>query len=183
VLELKEQDIDVASILAENVRMQLYEHHVSDQLSGGLGALDRERLLEGLPSDLGLDVKKAAAKAAYTAKSKARSVMVQAFAYYRTRDYDAAVKYVNNLVACATLCDSELGKDVKWDAKEEVLDVFGLYCDRTPDAAARDRAAKVLRLAEDEAKSVVEAVDAGTYGVGSGGPTSGGSKRETESIF
>lgn len=78
VLELKEQDVDVDSVLAENMRMQLYETHVAEVLSSGAGhAVDTERLLQGLPSDLKLDVKIASAKAKQTAKGKTRSTMVQ----------------------------------------------------------------------------------------------------------
>lgn len=78
MLELKEQDVDVDSVLADNMRMKLYEAHVAEVLSSGAGhAVDTERLLDGLPSDLKLEVPKAAAKAKEAAKGKIRSVMVQ----------------------------------------------------------------------------------------------------------
>jgi hypothetical protein len=106
---------------------------------------------------------------------------VQAFAYYRTRDYDSAVKYLNNLLACAALSDKGLGADVKWDAREEVLDLFGLYCQRTPEEAARTRAAEVLGLPAEQAASVVSAVDSGEFGTGSS--SSMGGVEEPTSIF
>ena len=78
VLELKEQDVDVDTVLADNMRMQLYEAHIAEVLTSGAGhAVDVERLLQGLPSDLKLDVPKAASKAKDAAKGKTRSVMVQ----------------------------------------------------------------------------------------------------------
>lgn len=78
VLELKEQDVDVDTVLADNMRMQLYEAHIAEVLtSGGGHTVDVERLLQGLPSDLKLDVARAASKAKEAAKGKTRSVMVQ----------------------------------------------------------------------------------------------------------
>jgi hypothetical protein len=78
VLELKEQDVDVATVLADNMRMQLYEGHVAEVLSSGAGpSVDAERLLHTLPQDLKIDVAKAAGKAREAAKGKARSVLVQ----------------------------------------------------------------------------------------------------------
>lgn len=78
VLELKEQDVDVDTVLADNMRMQLYEAHIAEVLTSGSGhAVDVQRLLEGLPSDLKLDVARAASKAKEAAKGKTRSVMVQ----------------------------------------------------------------------------------------------------------
>lgn len=186
-MELKEQDIDVSSVLAENMRAQLYDSHIADVLSrGDGGAVDAQALLRTLPEDLKLDAGKAAARAAETARGKARSVMVQAFAYYRTRDYDAAVKYVNNLLACAAVCAEQgkaLGDDVKWDAKEEILDLFGLYCDREAGEAARTRAADVLRIEPEEAKEVAAEVDNGTFQQGLAGRAAAKTSEESSSIF
>lgn len=78
VLELKEQDVDVDTVLADNMRMQLYETHIAEVLAAGAGnTVDTHKLLETLPADLKLDVPKAAAKAKEAAKGKTRSVMVQ----------------------------------------------------------------------------------------------------------
>lgn len=187
VLELKEQDIDVSSVLAENMRAQLYDSHVSDVLSRGDGAaVDVGALLRTLPEDLGLDAGKAAARAVDTARGKARSVMVQAFAYYRTRDFDAAVKYMRNLLACVAVAEEggkALGEDVKWDAKEEILDLYGLFCDREGDAEVRTRAAGVLQLEEAEAQGIVEAVDAGTFQQGLAGRSAAKTTEGSSSIF
>ena len=187
VLELKEQDIDVSAVLAENMRAQLYDTHVAEVLSrGDGGTVDAEALLRKLPADLDLDAGKAAARAVETARGKARSVMVQAFAYYRTRDYDAAVKYTNNLLACAAVSaegGKALGEDVKWDAKEEILDLYGLYCEREGDEGARTRAADVLQLEAEEAKGIAEAVDNGSFQQGLAGRTAAKANEESTSIF
>lgn len=187
VLELQEQDIDVSTVLADNMRGQLYDTHVADVLSRGDGAaVDADALLRTLPADLKLDVDKTAARAVDVARGKARSVMVQAFAYYRTRDYDSAIKYVNNLLACAAVAEAggkALEDDVKWDAKEEILDLFGLFCDREADAGARSRAAGVLQLAEAEAAGIAEAVDNGSFQQGLAGRAAAKTTESSTSIF
>lgn len=86
---------------------------------------------------------------------------MQAVAYYRTRDYESAVQYVNNLLACVAIAGGDAKSDVKWDAREEVLDLFGCYCQRTPDEAARNAAAEVLGLSAEQAASIVSAADSG----------------------
>lgn len=107
--------------------------------------------------------------------------ILQAVAYYRTRDYDSAVKYVNNLLACTAISGADIKDDVKWDAREEVLDLFGCYCENTPDDAARSRCAEVLGLPAEQAASIVAAADAGELkksSVGAGKPA-----QEASSIF
>lgn len=104
-------------------------------------------------------------------------------AYYRTRDYESAVKYVNNLLACVAISGGDAKGDVKWDAREEVLDLFGLYCQRTPDEAARSRAAEVLGLPEDQAASIISAADSGDLKTGASVGKGATASQQPTSIF
>ena len=110
--------------------------------------------------------------------------VVQAVAYYRTRDYDSAVKYVNNLLACVAISGGDAKSDVKWDAREEVLDLYGCYCQRTPDETARKNAAEVLGLSAEQAASIVSAADSGELKTKSASVAGAGSPaQQPTSIF
>jgi hypothetical protein len=110
--------------------------------------------------------------------------VVQAVAYYRTRDYTSAVKYVNNLIACVAVAGGDSTKDVKWDARDEVLDLFGCYCQSTEEEAARARAAQVLGLSDEQAASIISAADSGELNTSMVGSVSKGpTAQQPTSIF
>jgi hypothetical protein len=183
VLELADQDVDVSSFVGEGMSMQLYEQHITEQLSNGVGAIDTERLLQGIPEQLQIDAKKARSRAEYLAKNKVRPTLVQALAYQRTKDNHAAVKYMRNLMACARV-DAGAAKGVKWDSKKELLDLYGLFCSSSKDDSERGELGGVLRLSAEEQSDMRAAVDSGAYEEGGGGMArAGGSGREPESFF
>lgn len=107
----------------------------------------------------------------------------QAVAYLRTRDYDSAVKYVNNLLACVAISGGDAKSDVKWDAREEVLDLFGCYCQRTRDEAARTAAADVLGLDAEQTASIISAADSGQLKSVGASVGAGKSSQQPTSIF
>jgi hypothetical protein len=160
LLEMAEEDVPIENIVNDALRVQLYERHVDDALRSGAGTIDAEHILATIPAALKLNVASISRQAREAAKSKARSSLVQALAYYRTRDYDAAVKYLNNLMACSRLSGG-LGDAANWDAKDEVLDAFGLYCERVEDADIVAEMGAVLGLEEADQARVRASVAAG----------------------
>ena len=179
VLELVDQDADVASVLGHGARMKLYEDHVAKELSSGVGTIDAEALVGELPAKLQLDAKAAKEAAGKIAKDKARPTFVQSMAGYRTKDHTAAVKNLKNLLACARVRAPDEGV-VKWDAKKEVGDMYGLFCTEVKDAAARTEMAELLRVGQEERTSLQEAADSGTF---SAGAAIKSGDRQNESFF
>jgi hypothetical protein len=160
VLGMADEDVPIETILPDSLRMQLYERHIEQVLAGGEGTIDAAALTGPIPMQLKLDAAAAARRARDIAKGKARGCLVQALAYYRTRDFDAAVKYMNNLIACERLSGG-LADALKWDAREELLDSFGLYCERNHEEERLREMGAVLGLSEAEQDRVREAVASG----------------------
>jgi hypothetical protein len=178
VLELVDQDADVSAVLNPSARMQLYQDHVSKQLGTGIGTVDVERLLETLPAQLELDAKAAKKSATTLAKDKGRPTLVQAFAAYRTKDHSLAVKYLNNLLACARV-NPEVAKAVKWGSRKEIADVYGLFCSAQEHADVRKEMGDLLQLDEEEQTGMQEAVDSGSFGASASVASSDAHKRES----
>jgi hypothetical protein len=181
VLQLVEQDVDISSVVNESMRMNLYQQHVVDTLSSGVGTVDAAKLLFGLPSELKLNAKAAQTMAVSLAKRKARSTLVQAFAFYRTKDYQQVVKYLSNLMACARLSDT-VATEVKWDSKQELLDVYSLFCTSSKDSEVRDEMGRVLGIETADQLAMQQAVDSGEFGSSAKASVGSGDK-EPESFF
>lgn len=179
VLELVDQDADVGSVLGHGARLKLYEEHIAKQLSAGVGTIDAEQLLTELPARLQLDSKAAKEAAQSIAKDKARPTFVQSMAGYRTKDHASAMKNLKNLLACARVRTPDEAT-VKWDAKKEVGDMYGLFCTEVKDAGAREEMAELLRVSAEERASLQEAADAGTFSAGAAIKAGG---RQNESFF
>jgi hypothetical protein len=178
VLELVEQDADISAVLNASARMQLYQDHVSKQLGTGIGTVDVNRLLETLPAQLELDAKAAQKSATTLAKDKARPTLVQAFAAYRTKDNSLAVKYLNNLLACARV-NPEAGSVVKWGSRKEIADVYGLFCAAQKDVGVRKEMGDLLQLDEEEQTDMQQAVDSGNFGAAASVASNDSQKKES----
>jgi hypothetical protein len=162
VLEMADQDVDIASIIGENSRMQLYEQHVAEQLASGSGTVDAHTLIDTLPERLQIDASKAKRKAQELAKGKVRPTLTQAIAHYRKKEHGNAVKYLNNLLACVRV-NEDAGKGLQWNSRKELVDVYGLFCSGQTDEQVRSEMATALGLSDEEQTQMLEAVASGAF--------------------
>ncbi|KAL4420333.1 hypothetical protein ABPG77_010238 [Micractinium sp. CCAP 211/92] len=125
VLEIKDAGVDVASILGEDARQQLYRQEVMDRLSDGTGSFSSERMLEELPAALGLEAGKAARVVQELAKGKegqhpgAGHLLPAAEARGRRRQGAEQPGVLRG--------GGALGQTRDWKSKEELADLYSAY--------------------------------------------------------
>lgn len=164
VLELKEGGMEVGSVLNEDMRQQLYRQEVVARLTDGSGNLDSERLLTQLPADLELDAKKARRVVDELTKDRKRTTLVQAISLLRQKKLGDSAKELNNLLSCEAVAPS--AQAAKWEAREELCDLYSVYLTKVSDAEKRQQVAKILGISQPEAENLQSIVDAGQFKVG-----------------
>ncbi|EFN52285.1 hypothetical protein CHLNCDRAFT_139027 [Chlorella variabilis] len=163
VLEIKEAGVDVASLLGEDARAQLYRTEVVERLSDGTGDFSAERMLRQLPEELGIDAEKAARTVAELGGERKRTTLVQAISFLRQKKVGEAAKALNNLVSCEAAVPSDTPAD--WQEREELADLFSAYVSKEPSPEKQAVVQKILGLGDGEADALRSIVEAGGFKV------------------
>ncbi len=164
VLELKEAGVEPSSVMTGDGLAQLYRAEISARLTDGTGDFDAEKLLTTLPADLGLDATKATAVVKELAGERKRTTLVQAVAFFRQKKVADTVKSLNNLRACSAALPESISE--AWGEKDEVADLYSLYCSKESDEARRAGVQSALGLGDDEASNLKAIVDSGGFKMG-----------------
>lgn len=164
ILELKEAGVDPTSLVTPDMLRQMYRQEVSSKMSDGSGSFDSEKLLVQLPKDLGIEEDKAKKIAADLVSEKKRTTLVQAVSFLRQKNTKETFANLNNLLSCA-LASPDSGVE-QWNEKEEIADLFTLYCAKESDGTKRDGLRNVLGLTDEEASSLQAIADSGEYKIG-----------------
>ena len=183
-MELVDQDVDVSGIMSETSRQRLYNQHVTEQLSNGVGTINANTLLYEMPGKLTIDAEAARKAALQAAVDKARPTLVQAAAFQRTKEPHKAAQYMNNLLACARVNENAT-TGLQWSNKSELLDLYGLFCCQHQDHEVRGEMARALSLTQDEQQSILDAVESGQFrgGVDAGVADDSRAKAADKSFF
>lgn len=164
VLELKDAGVEPSSLMNADGLQTLYRGEIAARLTDGSGDFDRTRLLEQLPSELGLDADRASKVVRELANERKRSTLIQAISFLRQRKVGDTVKSLNNLRSCAAaLPDS--GAEA-WSERDEVADLYSLYCSKESDEERRAGLQLALGLNDDEAATLKGIVEAGQFKLG-----------------
>lgn len=174
VLELRDAGVDVAGLMNEDGRQQLYRDEIIARLTDGTGTFDAERLLQQLPAELAIDAAKARRVAESLAAERKRTTLVQAIAYMRQRKLADTAKAMNNLLACEAAVPS--GTAAVWDQADELQDLFSIYASKESNDAKRRGVQQLLGLSDSDAESLLSIVDGGQFKMG-------GEVEEEESAF
>ncbi|CAI5464387.1 unnamed protein product [Closterium sp. Yama58-4] len=162
VKQLKESGVDIGSMVAEKVRLQMYTKLVQKEFDKGSGEFDEKELLEKLPGDLGLDEEVARKTVKEIARERLKGSLVLAVSNLRQKKPDLVVAVLNNMLACDK-ADSAT-EALKWSVKEELLDLYSLFLskhDAQSSAAARMR--ELLGIDDATAASLSEIVSKGGF--------------------
>ncbi|CAI5513105.1 unnamed protein product [Closterium sp. Naga37s-1] len=103
VKQLKESGVDISSMVAEKVRLQMYTKLVQKEFDKGTGDFDEKELLEKLPGDLGLEEEVARKTVKGIARERLKGSLVLAVSNLRQKKPD--------LVVCAGMGDGGTGGD------------------------------------------------------------------------
>lgn len=164
VLELKDAGVEASSLMTPDGLAQLYRTEVAARLSDGTGEFNSERMLVTLPGDLGLDQEKAKRVVKELAGERKRTTLVQAVALLRQKKVADAVKALNNLRSCAAALPE--GASEPWSEKDEVADLYSLYCTKESDEEKRAGVQAVLGLGDEEAATLKGIAEAGQFKLG-----------------
>ncbi|KAL4522238.1 hypothetical protein Ndes2437B_g07974 [Nannochloris sp. 'desiccata'] len=164
VLELKEAGVEPSSVMTGDGLAQLYRAEISARLTDGTGDFDAEKLLNTLPADLGLESSKATAVVKELAGERKRTTLVQAVSFLRQKKVADTVKSLNNLRACSAALPESTTE--AWGEKDEVADLYSLYCSKESDEARRAGVQSALGLSDEEASNLKSIVDSGGFKMG-----------------
>jgi len=164
VLEMKEAGVEPLNLMTKDGLQALYRSEIASRLSDGTGDFDSERLLRELPSDLGLDDERAGKVVKELASERKRATLVQAVSFLRQKKFSDTVKSLNNLRSCAAALPGS-GPEV-WSEREEVADLYGLYCSKKSDDERRASLQAVLGLSDEDASSLRTIVESGQFKLG-----------------
>ena len=164
VLELKEAGVEPASLMTADGLTALYRNEIVARLSDGTGEFDTDKLLRELPVELGLSEAKASTVVKELAGERKRTTLVQAVSMLRQKKVSDAVKNLNNLISCAAALPGTAPE--VWSEKDEVADLYSIYCMKEKDEGKRGSVAAVLGVPEAEAATLAGIVEAGQFKMG-----------------
>ncbi|RZB69923.1 Protein TIC110, chloroplastic isoform B [Glycine soja] len=98
IRELKEANVDLDSMVSENLRETLFKKTVDDIFSSGTGEFDNEEVYEKIPSDLNINKEKARGVVHELAKSRLSNSLVQAVSLLRQRNHKGVVSNIQSFM-------------------------------------------------------------------------------------
>eukprot|EP01025_Chloroclados_australasicus_P017172 TRINITY_DN18743_c1_g1_i1.p1 TRINITY_DN18743_c1_g1~~TRINITY_DN18743_c1_g1_i1.p1 ORF type:complete len:1134 (-),score=210.36 TRINITY_DN18743_c1_g1_i1:514-3858(-) len=160
ILDLKDEGIEVENLVSKDVRTQLFKQEMEKLFTSGKGDFDKDKLFSEIAGNLAIEEKTVKTAVEDYAKDKRRPVFVQAAAYLRQRNQDGAVKTLNNYVNISKALGAT---DVpEWD-REELQDMYGLYCMKVSDEEQRKNIQQALGLKDEEVSALHDMVSSGSF--------------------
>ncbi|KAK7300831.1 hypothetical protein RJT34_11682 [Clitoria ternatea] len=156
IRELKEANVDLDTMVSENLREILFKKTVDDIFSSGTGEFDEEEVYEKIPSDLNINKEKARGVVHELAKSRLSNSLVQAVALLRQRNRNGVVSSLNDLLACDKAVPSQT---LSWEVPEELADLYTIYLKSDPTPEKLSRLQYLLGISDSTAASLREMGD------------------------
>lgn len=102
IRELKEANVDLDSMVSENLREILFKKTVDDIFSSGTGEFDEEEVYEKIPLDLNINKEKARGVVRELALTRLSNSLIQAVALLRQRNRAGVVRILlSSLFTCS----------------------------------------------------------------------------------
>lgn len=158
IRELKENGVDIDTMISESLRENLFKKSVDEIFSSGTGEFDEEEVYEKIPKDLNISLEKAKATVHELARTRLSNSLVQAVSLLRQRNNQGVVNSLNDLLACDKAVPSE---PLSWEVPEELADLFLVYLksDAAPDKVTRLQC--LLKISESTAEALRGTSDKG----------------------
>ncbi|GJP47634.1 hypothetical protein CLOM_g6814 [Closterium sp. NIES-68] len=162
VKQLKESGVDIGSMVAEKVRLQMFSKLVQKEFEKGTGDFDEKELLEKLPGDLGLEEDVARKTVKEIARERLKGALVLAVSNLRQKKPDQVVAVLNNMLACDKA--DAATESLTWAVKEELLDLYSLFLSKhDAESSAAGRMRELLGIDDATAASLSEIVSKGGF--------------------
>ena len=151
---MHKEGANVGAALEEPARRALLRRTLEKKLGDGKGDFDAAFLLGELPKILNVDDKRVRMLLRELVGARKRMLLVQAVSQARQRRPGDAVTSMNNLLSAHRAQPDEgaaAGRPVQWGEREELKDLYALYCAKVGDDAKRGELAALFGLDADEA--------------------------------
>ncbi|KAK9271912.1 hypothetical protein L1049_002277 [Liquidambar formosana] len=158
IRELKEGNVNLDSMIPENLRVNLFKKTVDQIFSSGAGEFDEEDVYHKIPLDLYINAEKAKVVVQDLARSRLSNSLIQAVALLRQRNRPGVVSSLNDLLACDKAVPSE---PLSWEVTEELADLFAIYLKSDPAPEKLSRLQYLLGISDSTAAALGEMADKG----------------------
>ncbi|KZV25772.1 hypothetical protein F511_04833 [Dorcoceras hygrometricum] len=158
IRDLKENGVDVDTMISESLRESLFKKTVDDIFSAGTGEFDEEELYQNIPKDLNIDPEKAKGVVLELARTRLSNSLVQAVSLLRQRNHSGVVNSLNNMLACDKAVPST---PLSWELLDELADLFLVYLKSDPEDEKRARMQYLLNISDSTAEALEAMKDKG----------------------
>ncbi|XP_072984066.1 protein TIC110, chloroplastic isoform X1 [Typha latifolia] len=162
VRELKEANIDLDSMISENLRENIFKKTVEEIFSSGKGVFDEHEVYEKVPADLSINLEKAKGVVQEIAQARIQNSLVQAVALLRQRNREGVVASLNDMLACDMAVPSE---PLSWSSQEELADLYCVYLKSIPMPEKLARLQFLLGISDSTAAMLRDTAEQGVLKV------------------
>mmetsp|Transcript_30974 Transcript_30974/g.68639 ORF Transcript_30974/g.68639 Transcript_30974/m.68639 type:complete len:1037 (+) Transcript_30974:146-3256(+) len=152
IMDVTSQGGSIEGLVEEVTRRNIFRKELERRVTDGSGDLDADFVLKKLPEVLVLEQRKVAMVIKEIVSSRKRMLLVQAVSQQRQKRTNEVVTSLQNLLSC-TRALPEAGP-MSWTDREELKDLYALFCDKEDSAAKQTELAAVLGLSEEDAVSI-----------------------------
>ncbi|KAF6255592.1 hypothetical protein COO60DRAFT_1641425 [Scenedesmus sp. NREL 46B-D3] len=161
----KEGGVTVSKMLEEPQRRMMLRKEIDKKLNDGKGEFDAQFLLKELPSILDIEEKRVRMLLKELVGARKRMLLVQAVSQHRQRRPKDSVVSLANLISAYRAQPEQAGGEggsvgvVQWGEREELKDLYAIFCDKVHDAAKRDELSGLFGLTEEDKADIASRSD------------------------
>ena len=161
VKSMKDQEVDVESMLSEDLRSQLLRKTLQTRLAEPEGDdFDATAIVEEISDTLKVPEEKSEKILNEVGKEQKKMSLVNAIAFLRQKNQASTVTSLKSLLACHEIIPDQ---EVSWNVEDELLDLYSAFAVEVESAEKREQLAKLFDIGEETRKQLDEAVAAGDF--------------------
>uniref|UniRef100_A0A383VE54 Uncharacterized protein n=1 Tax=Tetradesmus obliquus TaxID=3088 RepID=A0A383VE54_TETOB len=160
----KEGGVTVSKMLEEPQRRLMLRKEIDKKLNDGKADFDAQYLLKELPAVLDIDEKRVRMLLKELVGARKRMLLVQAVSQHRQRRPNDSVVSLSNLISAYRAVPEEAKEGgsvgvVQWGEREELKDLYAIFCDSVADQAKRDELSQLFGLSDEDKADIASRSD------------------------
>eukprot|EP00878_Enallax_costatus_P008337 GHUV01008715.1.p1 GENE.GHUV01008715.1~~GHUV01008715.1.p1 ORF type:complete len:884 (+),score=360.27 GHUV01008715.1:261-2912(+) len=164
VMKMHGEGVTVSKALEEPQRRMLLRKEIDKKLNDGKAEFDANFLLKELPSILAIDDRRVRMLLKELVGARKRMLLVQAVSQHRQRRPGDAATSMSNLISAYRAQPEEHPEGgsvgvVQWGEREELKELYGIFCTKVTDQSKRDELAGLFGLTEEDKLDVITSTD------------------------
>jgi hypothetical protein len=154
VMQMHKEGVDITKALEEGQRRMIFRKAVDKKLNDGKAEFDAAFLLGELPKIMGLEEKRVRMLLKELVGARKRMLLVQAVSQFRQKRPADSVTSLSNLVSAYRAQPEDGLGVIQWGEREELKNLYQVYCAKVADEAKRAELAGLFGLSEEEQQEV-----------------------------